>query len=231
MLCSNVLQSRLILSSTVMVYRSIFRSIAWACCGGAVSLPLLVTLPFSAIAQDTVPENTIQETLERQEDTLERRVVNCMATATPDYIDWGHRYTYWLSGVAEFDDDGNMQPISANHAGDWIVTITNSRFAPLETHNVVPISERQDMPEFAFPAVSQQEWDDLGQQPTDGAIAILSYEEAAHGLYLGIRNTAVEESPRQLFQVIHYLDDDYAMMSEVSACFIGPRPMVLGQLE
>lgn len=227
-----------------MVDQLVSRSMSQGCYRGAMMLPLLSLLVFGlsvrAIAQESTPERTVEdavdeqvdeEQVDEQEDEAERRVVNCMATATPDYVNWGHRYTYWLSGVAEFDDDGTMLPISDDHAGDWIVTITNSRFAPLETHTVMPISERQDMPEFAFPAVSQQEWDDLGQQPTDGAIAVLSYEEAAHGLYLGIRNTAVEESPRQLFQVIHYLDDDYAMMSEVSACFVGPRPMVLGQLE
>jgi len=219
-----------------------------------IAICAAVTVPYVATAQGAIAQDASTHSLRAQvmtqeaappespasdepspvvpvpDSMLEQRVVNCMATATPDYVEWGHRYTYWLSGVAQFDDAGNMMPISTDHAGDWVVTIANSRFAPLETHTVLPVAATQEVPSFSFPAVSVQEWNAIGQQPTSEHVAILAYDDASHGLYLGIRNTQVEESPRQLFQVIHYLSDDYAMVSEVSACFIGPRPMVLGSI-
>ncbi len=202
-------------------FLSISTLVAQGIVGVAIATFSSIPFPLSAAAQQTTPSDSVGE-------SVENRVVNCMATATPDYIEWGHRYTYWLSGVAQFDNDGNMLPVSNDHAGDWILTITNSRFSPIETHPALPIQAGNDAPEFSFPAVSEQEWNDLGQEPTSDYVAAFAYREAAHGLYLGIRNTAVDESPRQLFQVIHYLSDNYAMTSEISACFIGPRPMVLG---
>ena len=189
-----------------------------------ITILVLAALPLHTAAQETIP---VDET----DGTIERQVINCMATATLDYVDWGHRYTYWLSGVAQFDNAGNMQPIADEHAGDWILTVTNSRFAPLETHTVLPVQVDREIPDFSFPAVSLQEWNDIEQQPTREYVTAFSYDDASHGLYLGIRNTAVDESPRQLFQVIHYLSDDYAMISDVSACFVGPRPMVIGRVD
>ncbi|MEM9451372.1 MAG: hypothetical protein AAGA75_22945 [Cyanobacteria bacterium P01_E01_bin.6] len=196
-----------------LIFVSLFQ--VWAVLG-------LDTLAIYVVAQESSPVGDA-------EDTVERRVLNCMTTATPDYIDWGHRYTYWLSGVAQFDDDGNMLPISIDHAGDWVLTITNSRFAPLETQRVFPVEADQGALEFMFPAVSLQEWNAMGRQTSNEVVTALSYPEATHGLYLGIRNTAVGESPRQLFQVIHYLADDSAMLSNVSSCFVGPRPTLLGR--
>lgn len=174
-------------------------------------------------APDDLPEETVDEPI--------RRVVNCMATATPDYVSWGHRYTYWLSGVAEFDDEGNMLPIGEEYAGDWILTITNSRFGDLETHNVYPLEADGPQPDFLFPAVSLTEWNQMGSQGTDDYVTAFDYDEATHGLFLAIRNTEFPDSARQLFQVVHYLSDDYAMRSDVSACFVGPRPMVIGRVE
>lgn len=198
-----------------------------------ITIVVLATLPLHAAAQDTMPVDEADETMpvDETDELMERQVVNCMATATPDYVEWGHRYTYWLSGVAQFDNEGNMQPILDEHAGDWILTVTNSRFAPLETYTVLPVQADRDIPDFSFPAVSLQEWNDIEQQPTREYVTAFSYDDASHGLYLGIRNTAVDESPRQLFQVVHYLSDDYAMISGVSACFVGPRPMVIGHVE
>lgn len=196
-----------------------------------VGLWVLASLaaPLGAIAQDTAP-STPADTPPSDEETdgPVLRIMNCMATATRDDVAWGHRYTYWLSGVAEFDAAGNMMPISDDHAGDWIVTITNSRFALPETHNVYPVQDDEMVPEFSFPAVSLDEWNALGQRPTSEYVTAFDYDEAAHGLYLGIRNTVVEDSPRQLFQVVHLISATDAIRSDVSACFVGPRPMVLG---
>lgn len=187
-----------------------------------------------ALAQDTEaddssePEEDSEPAPETPQDEPQRQVVNCMATATPDYVDWGHRYTYWLSGVAKFDDAGNMLPVSNDHAGDWILTITNSLLPNLETHNVYPIQDDEESPIFSFPAVSAQEWSALGGDRSDEYVTAFAYAEATHGLFMGIRNTGNPDSPRQLFQVVHFLSDDYAMVSNVSSCFVGPRPMVIG---
>ncbi|MGB3493223.1 MAG: hypothetical protein WBA57_10870 [Elainellaceae cyanobacterium] len=187
-----------------------------------------------AIAPATAQELDAEDpapTPEAPQDESERQVVNCMATATPAYVEWGHRYTYWLSGVAKFDSDGNMLPVSNDHAGDWILTITNSLSPDLETHNVYPITEEQEAPIFSFPAVSSQEWSAFGEERSGEYVSALSYTEATHGLFMGIRNTANADSPRQLFQVVHFISDNYAMVSDVSSCFVGSRPMVIGSDE
>lgn len=189
---------------------------SWTSAGVAIALLSLGHLP-SAVAQNAPPS----------EEPI-RRIINCMATATPNTVPWGHRYTYWLSGVAEFDEAGNMLPVSMDHSGDWILTITNSRFDSPETHNVLPVRSPITVPQFAFPAVSEEEWQQLQQRPTGTYVNLFSYPEASNGLYLAVRNTASNESPRQLFQVVHYLNRDFAMRSEATACFVGPRPMVIG---
>jgi|GEM_PF-5864729 len=191
----------------------------------------------SAIAQVTEPEDTEPEVdvpaldPEAPEPELERQVVNCMATATLDTIEWGHRYTYWLSGIAKFDDAGNMLPVSNDHAGDWILTITNSLLPNLETHNVYPLRDNQEPPIFLFPAVTYPEWTALDGDRSGEYVTAFSYDDATHGLFMGIRNTTNEDSPRQIFQVVHFISEDTAMVSEVSSCFVGPRPMVIGSDE
>lgn len=200
--------------------------------GMAIALSSLgmPTTPATAQDMDDMDADDSEESPEPSEEgsEQERQVVNCMATATPDYVEWGHRYTYWLSGVAEFDETGNMLPVSNEHAGDWILTITNSLFPTLETHNVYPVRAEQDVPIFSFPAVTAQEWSALEEERTNEYVSAFSYDDATHGLFMGIRNTDNADSPRQLFQVVHFLSDDYAMVSEVSSCFVGPRPMVIG---
>lgn len=202
--------------------------------GMAIALCTIVAAAKPAIAQDAEPpeqDTPSNAASDASDDEPERQVINCMATATPDYIDWGHRYTYWLSGVAEFDASGAMLPVSNDHAGDWILTLTHSLLPSLETHNVFPIRDEQAIPRFSFPAVTAQEREILGGQPAGDYVSVFSYNEATYGLFLGIRNTEAVDSPRQLFQVIHFLSEDYAMISNVSACFVGPRPMVIGALE
>ena len=151
-------------------------------------------------------------------------VINCVATGTSNAVPWDHRFTYWLSGIAQFDEQGNMQPIPASRSKDWLLTITNSRFPAPTSYHLNTLGEQSNHPRFSFPAVSQEEWERLGKQPSRRYTTAFSYEEASHGLYVAIRNTEAAPTSRQMFQVIHYLADDVAIRTEASPCFIGPRP-------
>lgn len=150
--------------------------------------------------------------------------VNCVASGTSNTVPWDHRFTYWLSGIAQFDEQGNMQPIPDSRSKDWLLTITNSRIPTPTSYHLSPLGEQTGNPEFSFPAVSQEEWEQLGKQPSRRYTTALSNEEASYGLYVAIRNTEAVPTPRQMFQVIHHLSDDIAIRTEASPCFIGPRP-------
>ena len=151
-------------------------------------------------------------------------VINCVATGTSNSVPWDHRFTYWLSGIAQFDEQGNMQPIPPSRSKDWLLTITNSRFLTPTSYQLSTLGEQSNNPGFSFPAVSQDEWERLGKQPSRRYTTAFAYEEASHGLYVGIRNTESVPTIRQMFQVIHYLADDVVIRTEAAPCFIGPRP-------
>ncbi|MGF1495468.1 MAG: hypothetical protein ACFB8W_01405 [Elainellaceae cyanobacterium] len=190
---------------------------------GAIAVLLgAIALSPTATAQVGTPLDTLDETR-----TPTEAVINCVTTAASPEVAWGHRFTYWLSGIAEFDEMGNMKPLSPGPANDWLLTITNSRFPEPSSYPLMVVSATEVEPEFSFPAVSLVEWEQLGQKPSSSYVTAFRYDEAAHGLYLAIRNTQPSgETVRQLFQVVHYLADNLPVLSEVAACFVGPRPQL-----
>jgi hypothetical protein len=151
-------------------------------------------------------------------------IVNCVVSATANTVPWDHRFTYWLSGVAQFDDQGNMLAIPVSRNRDWVLTVTNSRFSTPDTYNLSVLGAWSPIPRFTFPAVSEEEWNTLGQRPTPNYTTVFSYEESAHGLYVAIRNTEAAEQVRQMVQVIHNLGEGVILVSDAAPCFIGPRP-------
>ena len=178
-------------------------------------LPVPSNQPPALTAQATTPMDFLDQP---------EGVINCVATGTSNSVPWDHRFTYWLSGIAQFDEQGNMQPIPAARSKDWLLTITNSRFPSPTSYHLSMLGEQASNPGFSFPAVSQEEWERLGKQPSRRYTTAFSYEEASHGLYVAIRNTEAVPTTRQMFQVIHYLADDVTIRTEASPCFIGPRP-------
>lgn len=151
-------------------------------------------------------------------------VINCVATGTANAAPWDHRFTYWLSGIAQFDEQGNMQPIPAARSKDWLLTVTNSRFPAPTSYHLTTLDGQTPNPGFSFPAVSLEEWERLGKRPTRRYTTAFSYDEASHGLFVAIRNTESSPTPRQMFQVVHYLSENVAITSDAAPCFVGPRP-------
>ena len=186
-----------------------------------IALPL--TLPLIAIALS--PSISHAQTVEPM-DFLDQPegIINCVSSGTSNAVPWDHRFTYWLSGVAQFDAQGNMLPVPTSRSNDWLLTITNSRFPTPESHRLSALTGRSPGLSFSFPAVSQAEWETIGENATARYTTAFSYEEATYGLYAAIRNTQNSETARQMFQVIHYLADDVALISEAAPCFVGPRP-------
>lgn len=191
------------------------------------SLPLnpSLTAPKSeTITQGTTPMDFLDQP---------EGVINCVATGTSNTVPWDHRFTYWLSGIAEFDEQGTMRPISVSQSRDWLLTITNSRFPSPSSHPLTILDSQTRDPGFSFPAVSPEEWERIGKQPSNNYTTAFSYEDASHGLYVAIRNTEAVSTTRQMFQVVHYLADDVIIRSAASPCFVGPRPPLpseIGQL-
>lgn len=151
-------------------------------------------------------------------------VINCVGSGTSNAVPWDHRFTYWLSGVAQFDAQGNMQPVSASSSKDWLLTLTDSRFPNPRSYDLTLLETRPSNLRFAFPAVSREEWEAIDKRPSENYAAAFSYDEASFGLYVAIRNTQSLETARQMFQVIHYLSEDVSIVSEAAPCFVGPRP-------
>lgn len=183
--------------------------------------PTMTTQPMADVIGQTI---TAQATAPMDFLDQPEGVINCVATGTSNAVPWDHRFTYWLSGIAQFDEQGNMQAIPASRSKDWLLTITNSRFPAPTSYHLSTLGEQTNHPRFSFPAVSQEEWERLGKQPSRRYTTAFSYEEASHGLYVAIRNTEGTPTARQMFQVIHYLADDIAIRTDASPCFIGPRP-------
>lgn len=185
-------------------------------------------LPLTAIA--SAPKSGMAPSIAQSAEPMDfldqpEGVINCVATGTSNSVPWDHRFTYWLSGIAQFDEQGKMQPIPSSRSKDWLLTVTNSRFATPSSYQLSLLGEQTNNAAFSFPAVSQQEWERLGQEPSSTYTTAFSYEEASHGLYVAIRNTeATVSNTRQMFQVIHYLSDTIAIQTEASPCFVGPRP-------
>lgn len=171
--------------------------------------------PVLSISQSTAPMDFLDQP---------EGVINCVVSGSSNAVPWDHRFTYWLSGIAEFDSQGNMQPISAVSSKDWLLTITNSRFATPSSYNLSLLENQPSNLRFAFPAVSLDEWEAIGQKPSGTYTTAFSYDEASHGLYVAIRNTQSAETARQMFQVVHYLAEDVAIVSDAAPCFVGPRP-------
>lgn len=149
----------------------------------------------------------------------ETQPVVCAATATPSHVPWGSRYAYWLEGVADFDEEGRLLPIPFDRASDWSLVVTSARNAaptPLD----VEVVDAATAPRFSFPAVTSMEWDNLGEEPTTNLTSVFSAQGVSNGLFLGIRNPQ-RPATQPLFQVIHYLAPDFAIVSEASTCFVG----------
>ncbi|MBP0005963.1 MAG: protease complex subunit PrcB family protein [Cyanobacteria bacterium SBC] len=145
--------------------------------------------------------------------------VLCAATATPTQVPWGSRYSYWLQGVAEFDSDGRLLPISPNRASEWSLVVTSGRNPAPATFSVNVI-DSATAPEFAFPAITSIEWQTLNEQPTSNATSTFSAQGVTDGLFLAIRNPQ-RPGIQPLFQVIHYLAPNFSIVSEASVCFVG----------
>ncbi|PPT07513.1 hypothetical protein CKA32_004597 [Geitlerinema sp. FC II] len=145
--------------------------------------------------------------------------VVCAATATPTHVPWGSRYSYWLQGVAEFDEQGRMLPVPFDRASDWSLFVTSARNSaptPLDLLAIDPA----EAPNFAFPAVTSIEWDNLDEELTTNVTSVFSAEGVSYGLFLAIRNPQ-RPAIQPLFQVIHYLAPDFAIVSDASTCFVG----------
>ncbi|NET09689.1 MAG: hypothetical protein F6K09_09685 [Merismopedia sp. SIO2A8] len=190
-----------------------------------VMLPLgaIAISPGIANAQSNQPMDFIDES---------EGMVNCVATGTPNTAPWNHRFTYWISGFAAFDEQGNLFSSPAAEGEEWLLTITNSRFLSSESHLLTRLDESQSANlGFSFPAVSVAEWELLGRTPSSSHSMALSYDNSAHGLYVAIRSTESIETARPMVQVIHYLAEDVAIVSEAAPCFVGPRPLPPSLLE